>query len=126
MADETKIGRAAAEAASEHFPQTLLVETLLAASVIDESAVANRCEPGSSEERVVYEWHFFPRLDSQDLRAVENAGIPVLRSKLGNWVGFDSFGSPYDLYVRPAVASAIAGRPVGTRELVAAREAGPG
>ena len=49
MVDETKIGRAAAEAASEHFPHTLLVETLLAASVLDESAVSNFYEPGSSE-----------------------------------------------------------------------------
>ena len=38
---------------------------------------------------------------------MEKAGIPLLRTIYGTWVGFDSFGSPYDLYVRPQLIRAI-------------------
>lgn len=47
--------------------------------------------------------------------------MPALRSEYGTWVGFDSFGSPYDLYARPMLAEALYGAVTDAAGLAEAR-----
>ena len=55
---------------------------------------------------------------------LQSAGVPVLRSEYGTWVGFDSFGSPHDLYVRPMLAEALYGIGTDAAGLAEARRRG--
>lgn len=96
-------------AVSTHRNQTLLVEELLKTGFLDWSEVWNLEDTETGEDRAVYEWHFFTELDGYDHITLQREGIPVLRSDYGDWVGFDSFGSPYDLYVRPQLIKALFG-----------------
>lgn len=96
-------------AVSTHRNQTLLVEELLRTGFLERSEIRNLADPETGGDRTVYEWHFFTELDGHDHLAPQRAGVAVLRSDYGDWVGFDSFGSPYDLYVRPSLIKALFG-----------------
>jgi hypothetical protein len=94
---------------STHRSQTLLVEELLRTGFLDWDDVRNSVDPETGDSMAIYEWHVFPELVGSDYDAMEKAGIPLLRSEYGTWVGFDSFGSPYDMYVRPRLIKAVFG-----------------
>ena len=96
-------------AVSTHRPQTLLVEELFRTGFLDRDDVRNSNDPETGDPVAIYEWHVFPDLVGSDYDSMEEAGIPLLRSEYGTWVGFDSFGSPYDMYVRPQLIKAIFG-----------------
>ena len=121
MENAEKIPHVLAASVSNHFPQTLLVLELFRTGFLDRADVRNAIDPETDEERAVYEWHVFPDFGVRDFDDLERAGIPVLRTKCGTWVGFDSFGSPYDMYIRPKIAEALLGRPVESREITDAR-----
>ena len=96
-------------AVSTHRPQTLLVEELFRTGFLDRDDVRNSDDPETGDPVAIYEWHVFPELVGSDYDSLEKAGIPLLRSEYGTWVGFDSFGSPYDMYVRPQLIKAAFG-----------------
>lgn len=96
-------------AVSIHRAQTLLVNELLRTGFLDWDDVRNSTDPETGDLASIYEWHLFPELSGSDYDSMEKAGIPLLRSEYGTWVGFDSFGSPYDMYVRPQLIKAAFG-----------------
>ncbi|MDO8945297.1 MAG: hypothetical protein Q7U75_19100 [Desulfobacterales bacterium] len=96
-------------AVSTHRPQTLLVEELFRTGFLDRDDVRNSVDLETGDPAAIFEWHLFPELFGSDYDAIEKAGIPLLRSEFGTWVGFDSFGSPYDMYVRPQLIMGIFG-----------------
>ena len=96
-------------AVSTHRPQTLPVEELFRTGFLDRDDVRNSDDPETGDPMPIFEWHVFPELVGSDFDSMEKAGIPLLRSEYGTWVGFDSFGSPYDMYVRPQLIKAISG-----------------
>lgn len=96
-------------AVSIHRAQTLLVNELLRTGFLDWDDVRNSTDPETGDPASIFEWHLFPELFGSDYDSMEKSGIPLLRSEYGTWVGFDSFGSPYDMYVRPQLIKAIFG-----------------
>lgn len=121
MENAEMIPHVLATSVSNHFPQTLLVLELFRTGFLDSADIRNALDPETGDERTVYEWHVFPDFSRRDFDDLEAAGIPVLLTRYGSWVGFDSFGSPYDMYVRPKIAEALLGRPVESREITEAR-----
>jgi hypothetical protein len=121
MENAKRLPHVLAAAVSNHRQQTLLVEELFRTGFFDQGEIRNAEDPETGDERVIYEWHLFPDFSVRDFGDLEAAGIPVLRTRYGSWVGFDSFGSPYDMYVRPKIAEALMGRPVESLEITDAR-----
>lgn len=84
--------------------QTYLVEQLLRNQSIpwDDLRWEN-----PDESAHIYQWLAFNHFSICDYDRLVEAGIPVLQTELGEWVGITSFGSPYELYVYPELIEAL-------------------
>jgi hypothetical protein len=91
----------------QHLNQTMLVYELLKSGFLNYDDIRSAYDPETEEYTEIYQWLAFPRFYGDDLNRLAEAGIPVLESDYGDWVGITSFGSHYDLYVYPSLINAI-------------------
>ncbi|OAN60869.1 hypothetical protein A6A05_19355 [Magnetospirillum moscoviense] len=92
---------------AQHLNQTMLVYELLKSGFLSYDDIRGAYDPETEEFVEIFQWLAFPRFYGCDLDKLAEAGIPVLESEYGDWVGITSFGSHYDLYVYPALINAI-------------------
>ena len=78
-----------ASALAEGRPETAAVRWLLSTEQIPRNAFRNAFSPVTGQPAEVLEWVFFPRLSEADYDAVEAAGMPIVRSAAGTWIGSD-------------------------------------
>jgi len=91
----------------------MLVDALLTTGLLDYSEISNAFDPETEEYREIYQWLVFPNFGYGDFEKLSTAGIPVLTSEYGTWVGITSFGSHYDLYVYPELINALFDMDIG-------------
>ena len=92
---------------SSHVNQTYLVEAMFQLGLLDPSEIEGNYDPEADEYTDIYQWLAFPNFWGADYDCLVEAGIPVLDTDYGTWVGITSFGSPYDLYVYPSLINAL-------------------
>lgn len=85
----------------------MLVYELLKSGFLSYDDIRGDADPETGERFEIFQWLAFPRFYGDDLNRLVKAGIPVLESEYGDWVGITSFGSHYDLYVYPSLINAI-------------------
>ena len=78
-----------ASALAECRQETAAVRWLLSTEQIPRDAFSNAISPATGQPADVHEWVFFPRFSEADCDAVETAGIPIVCSAAGTWIGSD-------------------------------------
>lgn len=92
---------------SHHVNQTHLVNDLLGKGILLYEDVEGLHPNEYGEYPEIFQWLVFPHFYETDYERLSKAGIPVLDSDYGSWVGLTSCGSPYDLYVYPELIGAL-------------------
>lgn len=90
-----------------HINQTSLVDDLLKRAIFSYDDIENCFDPETEESTEIFQWLTFQSFWESDYERLITAGIPVLTTDYGSWVGITSYGSPYILYVYPELINAL-------------------
>lgn len=90
-----------------HINQTSLVDDLLKRAIFSYDDIENCFDPETEESTEIFQWLTFQNFWESDYERLITAGIPVLTTDYGSWVGITSYGSPYILYVYPELINAL-------------------
>lgn len=94
-----------------YLTSTLICMDAIAWKLINEEMIPyddtrNLYEDKDGEPQQIFTW-YATRLGDYELDQLEKAGIPLIRSEYGDWIGRTDFGSAIELYCLPQWLDAI-------------------
>ena len=95
-------------AASWHLDQTRVVAALAACGLLRPDEFYN-LETADGDPVPVREWHLFTQLRTSAYIRLISAGLPVIVSEFGSWVGDADDASDYDDAFHPKILRALFG-----------------
>lgn len=94
---------------SWHVDQTGIVWILSQIGAIDADRAYNVEDPATGKPKPIAEWHLFTEFRETEYRRLVEAGVPLVTSQFGQWVGLVGNVDDYDDEIHPLLLKVLYG-----------------